>query len=354
MKRMPNIRAVAERAGVSTASVSRYINGKRVSPAAEKRIVAAIEALGYAPSGVARGLKLRQTMTIGMVIPDITNPFFPAVVRGVEDTVRDAGYTLMLMNAGEDEDREWDCLRALLAQRCDGALLIMAPIGPSHATRRHQLQQLKLPIVYVDRTPDFAADVVTTDNRASAQEAVRHLLRLGHARIGVLTPRAEISVHRDRVEGYRRAVTDAGLPLRPELEIQASPTEADGYSAASRLLSMPEPPSAIFATSNGLTIGAMAAIEGHGLACPDDISVVGYDSHAWQDVFHPRLTMVAQPTYLMGARAAELLIARIRHGHPVPSERIVLPSTLVVRESCGLYRAGREAHPATPIDQRLP
>jgi LacI family transcriptional regulator len=349
MKRMPNIRAVAERAGVSTASVSRYLNGKRVSPGAEKRIVAAVEALGYAPSRVARGLKLRHTMTIGMVIPDITNPFFPAVVRGVEDTARLAGYSLVLMNAGEDEDREWECLRALLAQRCDGALLIMAPIGPSHDTRREQLQELKLPIVYLDRAPDFAADVVTTDNRAGAQEAVRHLLRLGHTMIGVLTPKADISVHRDRVDGYRRALAEAGLPVRPELEIHASPTEADGYSAASRLLSMPVRPSAIFATSNGLTIGAMSAIEGHGLACPDDISVVGYDSHAWQDVFHPRLTVVAQPTYLMGARAADLLIARIRHGHPVPPERVVLPSTLVVRESCGLYRGGREPHSATSV-----
>jgi LacI family transcriptional regulator len=342
MKRMANIRTVAERAGVSTASVSRYLNGKGVSAAAEKRILAAVKELGYAPSRVARGLKLSQTLTIGMVIPDITNPFFPALVRGVEDTAGEAGFALTLMNAREDEDREWECLRALQAQRCDGALLIMAPIGPNHAARRQQLQELKLPVVFLDRSPDFDADVVTTDNRASALEAVRHLLRLGHAKIGLLTPRADISVHRERVEGYRRALAEAGLVPRTDYQVQAATTEADGYSATSRLLATDDRPTAIFATSNGLTIGAMAAIEAHGLSCPEDISVVGYDSHAWQEVFRPRLTVIAQPAYQMGARAAELLISRIRERTPGPPERIVLPFTLVVRESCGLYHVGKE------------
>jgi LacI family transcriptional regulator len=341
MKRMPNIRSVAERAGVSTASVSRYLNGKTVSPAAEKRILAAVQELGYAPSHVARSLKLRRTMTIGMVIPDITNPFFPAVVRGVEDTARQAGFALVLMNADEDADREWDCLRALQSQRCDGALLIIAARASVHA-RRHELQQLELPVVYLDRVPDFEADAVITDNRGSAQEAVRHLVRLGHTRIAVLTPKADVSVHRERVEGYRRALAEAGLAAPAEYEAHASPTGSDGYSAASALLALPERPSAVFVTSNILTIGAMAAIEGHGLACPDDISVVGYDNHAWQDVFHPRLTVVSQPAYAMGARAAELLISRINARHAGPPEQILLQSTLVVRESCGLYRKRRE------------
>src|SRR5688500_13936412 len=350
MKRMPNIRSVAERAGVSTASVSRYLNGKTLSPDAEKRILAAVQELGYAPSHVARSLKLRRTMTIGMVIPDITNPFFPAVVRGVEDTARHAGFALVLMNADEDEEREWECLRALQSQRCDGALLIMAARRPGQGARSPKLQQLDLRVVSLDRVPEFEADAVITDNRGSAQEAVRHLVRLGHTRIAVLTPKADVSVHRDRVEGYRRALSEAGLPTRAEYEAQASPTGGDGYSAASGLLALPERPSAIFVTSNILTIGAMAAIEGHGLTCPDDISVVGYDSHAWQDVFHPRLTVVAQPAYAMGTRAAELLIARISARHAGPPEQILLQSTLVVRESCGLYRKRRDdqAAPSLP------
>ena len=247
------------------------------------------------------------------------------------------------MNADEDEDREWGCLRALQSQRCDGALLIIAARGPGQGARRQKLEHVELPVVYLDRVPEFDADAVITDDRGSAQEAVRHLLRLGHTRIAVLTPKADVSVHRDRVEGYHRALAEAGLVPRPEYEGQASPTGGDGYSAASGLLALPERPSAIFVTSNILTIGTMAAIESHGLTCPDaDISVVGYDSHAWQDVFHPRLTVVAQPAYAMGTRAAELLISRINSRHGGPPEQILLQSTLVVRESCGLYRKRRQ------------
>lgn len=352
---MANIKAVAERARVSTATVSRYVNHKRVSPAAEQRILAAIQELGYRPSRVARGLKLKQTLTLGVVIPDITNPFFPAVVKGVEDTARAAGFTLVLMNAGEDEDREWACLEALQAQRCDGALLIPAPAVPHHAARRRQLQQFPLPLVYVDRTPDFEADCVFADNVHSAQEAVRHLLRLGHTRIACLTPDFDVSVHRERLAGYRHALVDANLRLAPEYEARAAPSVADGYSAMSNLLALSERPSAIFITSNRLTIGAIAAIESHGVRCPDDISVLGYDSYDWQDVFHPRLTTVAQPTYLMGKRATELLISRIkgeRTGRPI---QIVLQSNLIVRESCGLYRRDRDSHsnhPTTGLNTR--
>jgi LacI family transcriptional regulator len=335
---MVNIRKVAEHAGVSTASVSRYLNRKRVRAGTEQRISAAIQELGYSPSRVARGLKLNQTMIVGMVIPDITNPFFPAVVKGVEDTLRAAGFTLMLMNASESEDRERECLGVLQAQRCDGALLIIAPAGPRQMEHRLQLQQLPLPVVYVDRSPDFTADVVAADNEASAREATRHLIRLGHRRIGAVSPLAEVSVHRDRIAGYRRAQREAGFDLSADYEVRAPATIADGKAATCRLLDLPDRPSAVFVTSNRQTIGVMSAIEGRGLRCPEDVSVVGYDSYEWQDVFQPRLTSVAQPAYLMGSRAAEMLIRRIRKGPTNAPERVLLQSTLVVRESCGLYR----------------
>lgn len=337
MTRSVNIRGVALRAGVSTATVSRYLNGKKVSPAADQRIGAAIEELSYSPNLLARSLKLKRTMTLGMVIPDITNPFFPAVVKGVEDTARRAGFIFMLFNAGEDEEREAECIGALQAQRCDGAVLIIAPKGPRHMQHRQQLQKLTLPVVYVDRAPDFDADVVIADNVQSATDAVRHLIRLGHTRIAAVSVNLDLTVHRDRLEGYRRALKEANLPRMPELEVSATPTVPDGYSVVAQLLALSERPSAIFVTSSRLTIGTMAAIEGHGLACPRDISVVGYDNYEWQEIFHPRMTTVAQPAYLMGARAAELLLARIREGRSRPLQRILLRSTLVVRESCGVY-----------------
>ena len=339
MTRSVNIRGVATQAGVSTATVSRYLNGKKVSPAAEQRIGAAIQDLSYSPNLLARSLKLKKTMTVGMVIPDITNPFFPAVVKGVEDTARHAGFTFMLFNAGEDEEREAECVGALQAQRCDGALLIIAPKGPRHVQHRQELQKLTLPVVYIDRAPNFDADVVMTDNVLSATDAVRHLIRLGHTRIAAVSVTLDVSVHHDRIEGYRRALKEANLPRVPELEVSTLPTVPDGFSVVSQLLALPDRPSAIFVTSSRLTIGTMAAIEGHGLECPRDLSVVGYDNYDWQDVFHPRMTTVAQPAYLMGTRAAELLLARIQDGKGGPRQRIILPSTLVVRESCGVYNS---------------
>lgn len=336
MKSTADIRAVARRAGVSIATVSRCLNDKPVSPAAEQRIMAAIKELAYSPNRLARSLRSRKTMTLGMIIPDITNPFFPAVVSGVEETARAARFALVLFNAGEDEEREWECLKVLQALRCDGTLLIMAPDGPAHARRRSQMQQLKLPIVYLDRAPDFEADTVVADNLHSAQEAIRHLLTLGHRRIGVVAADLAVTVHRDRLEGYRQALQDAGLTPSPLLEVRTRPTVADGYAATAQLLARGGSPTALFVTSNRLTVGVMSAIESNGLRCPQDISVIGYDNYEWQDVYHPRMTTIAQPTYLMGARAAELLIRRIAGTQTGPPQQLLLKSTLIIRESTGV------------------
>lgn len=340
MKRAVTMRAVANRARVSPATVSRFINNKTISADAEQRVLGAIKDLQYSPNRLARSLRMKKTMTLAMVIPDITNPFFPEVVKGVEDTARAAGFTLMLFNAGDDEDRQWECLQAVHEQRCDGVLLIIAPKGRHHAERRQQLKHFNLPIVYVDRSPDFPADIVMVDNLRSAQEAVRHLVRLGHTRIAAITVDFDVSVHRDRMAGYRLVMNDAGLPVRPEYEVQAAPTVADGYSAAARLLALPDRPSAIFVTNNRVAVGVIAAIESHGLRCPADISVLAYDSHEWQDVFHPRLTTVTQPTYLMGTRAAELLIGRMTDRTGGAPQQVLLQSALTVRESCDVYQKG--------------
>lgn len=331
---MVDIKTVALRAGVSIATVSRCLNDKSVSPAAEQRIRAAIRELGYSPNRVARSLRAKRTMTLGMVIPDITNPFFPAVVSGVEETARASRFSLMLSNAGEQEEREWECLRALQALRCDGVLLVMAPEGPNHARRRKQFQQLDLPIVYVDRAPDFEADSVVGDNLHGSVDAVKHLLALRHRRIGLVAADMAVSVHRDRVEGYRRAMREAGLASG--LEVWAKPTVADGYAAAAQLLSRPDRPTALFVTSNRLTMGVMAAVEAQGLKCPEDISVIGYNNYEWHDVYHPKMTTVAQPAFLMGARAAELLIQRITGTLSGPPQHVLLKATLVIRESTGI------------------
>jgi DNA-binding LacI/PurR family transcriptional regulator len=332
-RKVADIRSVAEKAGVSISTVSRFLNHKVVSPQAEERIREAVKELAYIPNRIARSLKLRRTNTLGLAIPDITNTFFPEIVKGVEDAARTAGFAVVLTNTGEDQASEWECLNTLETLRCDGCLLILAPDDQTDA-RKQRLAEYRLPVVYVDRSPSFESDQVVSDNVLGAEEAVRHLIGLGHKNIALLGTTLEVSTHRDRVQGYRKALKAAGLEPPAGYEIRVAPTLAEGHTGTLKLLDLQPRPSAIFVTSNKLTIAAMAAIHDRGLRCPADISVIGYDNYEWEESFRPRLTTVAQPSYLIGQRAAELLIARILGQKSGPPEQVVVPSNLVVRESC--------------------
>jgi LacI family transcriptional regulator len=338
-KKAADIREVARRAGVSISTVSRYLNQKVVSPAAERRIEESIKELKYLPNRIARSLKMKRTNTIGMVIPDITNPYFPEVVKGVDSAARAAGFSLLLFETGEDPNIEWEQLLTLRGLRCDGCLLITAPPTPDDPERGQRLADYPLPLVFVDRQLDVrAADTVVTDNRRAAAEAVRHLVKLGHARIALLDSTLEASTHRERADGYREALQEAGLPLEPKHVLRAPSTVADGFAATVKLLETTPRPTALFCISNRSTIGALQAISARGLRCPEDISLVSYDDYEWQEAFRPRLTTVAQPAFLLGQRAGELLISRILGKAAPGPENVVLSSRLIVRESCGIYR----------------
>jgi DNA-binding LacI/PurR family transcriptional regulator len=344
---MATIRDVARLAKCSTATVSRFFNRKYVSSDAEQRIRAAIEVLAYSPNVAARNLKLKRSMILGMIIPDITEPFFPPVVKAVEDVARAHQFSLMLFNTQENEAREAASVDILLAHQCDGLLLIKAPPSPEHERYRARLATVAAPIVYLDRAPDVAADAVLVDNVSGARRGVEHLIRLGHRNIAIVMMGHDVPTHLDRLEGYRRALTDYGLPVRPELVQQSEPTMADSYSMTLQLLAADDPPTAIFATNARITLGVMAAINSRGLRCPEDISVLGHDGFDWQTVFQPRLTIVEQPAHMMGTRAAELLVQRILGTLDGPPRRVILNAELVVRESCGVYRDHAALLPAT-------
>lgn len=329
-----DIRAVARAAGVSISSVSRYLNGKkRLSPATEQRIQQVAADLDYTPNRVARSLRMKTTETIGILLPDNSNPFFSELTKGVEDAARNSGFAIVLLNSAEDREREVALLRTMVDLRCDGALVIVAPAGADEEHRIEALRHLPIPVVFVDRLPGFPADSVIADNLHGGFEATRHLISLGHRRIGVVSVDYNVSSQRDRVAGWAQALAGAHIPRRPEYEAYVPLTVQDGFSGTSRVLAAKEPPTALFVTSNSLTIGAIAAIKARGLSCPGDVSVVGYDSYEWQDVFSPRLSTVHQPAYLMGQRAAKLLIQRLREGRSEKPENIVLRPTMVVRGS---------------------
>jgi len=272
-----------------------------------------------------------------MIIPDITEPFFPAVVKGVEDVARVNQYSLMLFNTQEDEERESRGVDMLVGRQCDGILLIKAPPSPLHHRYRAKLATLPLPIVYLDRAPDANRDAVLVDNVNGAWRGVQHLLKLGHRKIAIVMMGRDVSTHLQRLEGYQRALKEFGIELRTEYVQQTDATVGGSYSATLQLLTAADPPTAIFATNARLTVGVVAAIQSLGLRCPENISVLGHDGFDWQSVFAPRLTIVDQPSYSMGQKAAELLfdrIAGVLHGDP---KRVVLNPELVIRESCGVY-----------------
>lgn len=331
--RNSTIRDVARHAGVSIATVSATINGTaHVSPELQERVRQAITAVSYHPDGIARSLKKRATQTLGLIISDITNPFFTALVRGIEDAANARGHAVMLCNTDERLEKEQAYLALLRSRRVDG--VIMAPAGAVEDYQRFILDA-QAPVVFVDRRiPTVPADAVVVDNVAGARQAIAHLLALGHRRIGAITGLPQISTTLERVQGYRDALAAAGVSMDPELLRDGYSRLVGGHEAGRALLELPRRPTAIFATNNLMAIGLMRAVAERGLRCPEDVSVACFDDFEWASVFQPRLTTVAQPSYDMGRTAVELLFARLDGTSPVGPQEVVLSPTLVVRDSC--------------------
>jgi LacI family transcriptional regulator len=318
---------------VSIATVSATINQTAyVSPALQDRVRQAITEVGYHPDVIARSLRTRTTKTFGLIISDIANPFFTAVIRGIEDVANRQGYALVLCNTDERLEKERAYVQLLRSRRVDG--VIMAPVGGAEAYVDLN-DTLGVPVVFIDRSAPARADVVVADNVRGAREVVHHLTGLGHRRIGVITGLPRISTSEERLAGYQAALQAAGVPVDPVLMKVGYSRLEGGYRAAQELLAMPDRPTAVFATNNLMAIGLMRAVAERGLRCPADISVACFDDFEWASVFHPRLTTVAQPAYEMGSAAADLLLARLAGRATAEPERRVLAPTLVVRDSCG-------------------
>jgi DNA-binding LacI/PurR family transcriptional regulator len=338
---MIKIGDVAKRAGVSVATVSRVINKRgNVKKSTEEKVLKAVEELGYFPNLSARSLKTNRTLTIGIIIPDITNPFFPIVVRGAQNVFKQEGYTIILCNSFEEEYEEKKHLNILEAKKVDGILLIKAPSRMNDSKYMERLKNFPIPIVYIDRLPDLQdIPAVVADNISGGYDATLHLIKLGHKNIAAITVQYPITVHKERLQGYFSALNDHNIPINKQYIQKGIPSIQEGISLAQSLINMNNRPTAIFVTNNKLTIGLMKALEIAGLKCPQDISVVGYDDFDWENVFHPRLTVIAQPAYEMGETAANLLIKIIRDGiSSLSNNKVILPAELKIRESCGIYR----------------
>jgi LacI family transcriptional regulator len=340
---MATVHDVARHAGVSTSTVSHVLNNTRfVSDDLRERVQAAMRELDYTPNAAARMLTLKRSHTIGLIVSDIRNPFFASVARGVEDVAQELGYTLVLCNSDENAARETACLSALETRAVDGVLLASAGVADEHLAR---LVRAGFPIVLVDRDlPELGAPAVLLDNEGAAHAAVSHLIARGHRHIAMLSGRAAISTTTERVAGYRRALREANIEVDDRFVISGESTSEGGACATNAVLDLAEPPSAIFSGNNLMSIGALQTIAQRGLLVPHDVALVGFDDFPfpWSDAFRPHLTTIAQPTYELGRRAAELLVHRLKRGlSSLPAERVVLDGKLVVRESSGALRRRR-------------
>ncbi|MBC7318277.1 LacI family DNA-binding transcriptional regulator [Candidatus Bipolaricaulota bacterium] len=327
---MATIRDVARKAGVSVATVSHVINGTRkVAPETAARVRLAIEELGYHPNASAQALRTRATHTIGIVVSDISNPFFAALVRGAEDCARQHGYNVIICNTSEDLNNERTYLNLLSKRRVDG--LLLAPTGKNNELITH-LMDRGMFIVFIDRTPpNRQVPAVLSRNEEGAYQAASHLIMHGHKRIGIILGLPDVSTTWERLNGYRRALAEHGIEFDEQLLSYGFSSILEGQKACLSLLSQPNPPTAIFATNNLMTIGVIKALHQLGLRCPEDVSIVGFDDFEWAEVFNPPLTTVAQNPYEIGQRAADLLVELIAgKGEP---KQVRVPVELKVRAS---------------------
>ncbi|MFD8998788.1 LacI family DNA-binding transcriptional regulator [Streptomyces abikoensis] len=328
---MANIKDVAERAGVSTATVSRVLNGR--SPVAETRarVLAAIEELGYRPNVVARALRTARTRTLGLVVSDLRNPFFTELADAVEQEARRLGYSLIIGNAGESPEQQDDYIRTLLDRRIDGLMVSSAGTGSPMLS---EAVDAGTPLVLLDRAvPGVAAPCVRAEGGAALTELAAHLAALGRRRPAVIVAPAGTPTGDERLARFRTALAAHGVALPPgRVGASPDPSPAGGRQVMRRLLEAAEPPDAVLATDNLMALGALDELRARGLRVPADMALVAFDDVPWFAHLDPPLTAVAQPTGALGRAAVHTLLERIA-GRPAGS--VLLPARLVRRRSCG-------------------
>ncbi|MGE5551846.1 MAG: LacI family DNA-binding transcriptional regulator [Bacteroidota bacterium] len=331
------IREVAKQAKVSTATVSRVLNGVGyVAEETRNRVLETVTRLGYRPNGIARGLSTKRTRTIGLIISDITNPFFPEIARGVEDVLSAYGYNVILCNTDRDALKEAAYIGLLVEKRVDG--IIFASIRPKMIDPA-ELDRHGIPWVLAGLSlPGIDRDCVVVDNVLGAYQATQHLLRLGHRRIGHISGPLGESVSADRLQGFKMALANYGLSSDDLPIVEADHKQAGGYTATLKMLDCRPPVTAVFVGNDAMAIGTLEAAYDRGLQVPKDLAVVGFDDIAIASLHTIQLTTVAQPKTEIGAVATRMLLDKIERvgaeagcTHP----KVVLTPKLQVRRTCG-------------------
>jgi LacI family transcriptional regulator len=333
---MPTIREVAQKSGVSSATVSHVINGSRyVSEEVQARVRAVMTEIGYQPNALARSLRRGESYTLGLILPDSGNPFFAEIARSIEAAAFDSGYNIILCNTEENRNRESLYVEVLRNKQVDGIIFVATG---DQTDAIPQFLRSELPVVLVDRhLPAIQSDEVMLDNHQGGYLAAQHLISLGHRRIGCIAGPSTVTPSTQRVTGYKSALADHGLPVDEALIMRGDFHPGSGWTVTRTLLNVPDPPTAIFACNDMMAIGALRAASECGRRVPADLAIVGFDNIELAAYTTPPLTTIGQPIQNMGRIAAKLIIERIKD-RTLPPRCETLPAALVIRDSCGSQR----------------
>lgn len=340
------IKDIAKEANVSVTTVSRVLNNKPdVNYKTKQKVLQVIKKLNYNPNGIARGLVLQKTYTIGLIIPDICNPYFPEVARGVQDQAKKLGYSVILYNSDNNKQSEIEAIQLLKSKQVDGIIL---SLSVSNSEELDQLEKNNFPVVQIDRKISGSnSPSVTIDNILSAYNATEYLLQLGHTRLAHITGNLGTKTGQDRLQGFQSALQAYGLDGNPIYIREGNYSKDSGYLEMKALLELKQRPTAIFAANDLMALGAYEAIFDAGLKISEEIAIIGHDDIDVASLIRPGLTTMSQPTYNLGQIAAKMLIQKISnygsedHEETTNDENIlsqneiVLNTKLIVRESTG-------------------
>jgi len=330
---MATMADVARQAGVSVSTVSHVINGTRfVKEETRQAVIDAIRGTGYTHNTIAKSLVSGSTQTIGLAISAITNFYFANIVSAIESEVSKAGFTLLLTDTHDDQDKELQVVEALHQRRVDGVLF--APSSGPRGRALRYLSELAIPAVLVDRCASTRFDQIGTENIKATALLVTHLARLGHRRIAMVSGRPGLRTSIERLQGYRLGLKEANLSQDDHLVVTGGSNADEAESAVRELVGLPDPPTALVVANNHMTIGVIRAFDRLGVRVPDDIALASFDDFEWAEHFRPRLTTIAQPIEEIGAGAVQMLLARIAEPQRKPRTLRLAPR-FMHRESCG-------------------
>ena len=329
---------VAKASGVSVSTVSHVINGTRpVASATRQRVLDVMAELGFTHKPVARSLAAGSTVTIGLSMSWVSSMYGQELVAGIEEESRRQGMQLLLSDTRDDEDREERVVANLLAHHVGG--MIIAPTANWQGSALRLLHEHSVPFVVIDRLQDMRVDQVGVENESGSAAVVEHLLQVGHRRVGIIAGRPGLGTTRERLEGYRLAHRRRGVRIDERYIVDGNSTEQGGRRAMAQLLAQQPPPTGVFIGNDSMTIGALRALREAGVEVPGQMALVCFDDFPWADVFHPRLTTIAQPSFAIGARAVQLLVRRLSDPQ-APAQTLRLAGDVAHRESCGCQGRG--------------